>query len=207
MVKLEIVFKMTQSIFHGGVRIPTSDSEAESSPEWRQWYAGKSLEHLRLENVKAFLKGLTISFVIDTGYPKSGIVLLTHVYAYKFSGEFRVRCVARGDLQHPSTVGVTYAPTASMLTVRIFFAVAIEESHTVMNGDVAQAFLQGVQDTPLFVYAPRSERSFPGEIWQCLLPLYGFKSSAAYWFREARKFVEDLGFVMNPLAVCHFRKK
>ena len=30
------VFKMTQSIFQGGVRIPNSDSEAESSPEWRQ---------------------------------------------------------------------------------------------------------------------------------------------------------------------------
>ena len=45
-----------------------------------------------------------------------------------------------------------------------------------------------------------------GEIYQVLLPLYGFRSSAAYWFRECRTFLESLGFVMDPLAVCHFRK-
>jgi len=93
-----------------------------------------------------------------------------------------------------------------MLSVRLFYAIAIEELHHVCNGDVPQAFLQGTQDTPLFVWAPKSERSFPGEIYQCLLPLYGFRSSAAYWFREVRSFLESLGFIMDPNAVCHFRK-
>ena len=105
-----------------------------------------------------------------------------------------------------NTVTLTFAPTTSMLTVRLFYLIAIEESHTVINGDVPQAFLQGVQDTPLFLWAPKSQRSFPGEIYQVLLPLYGFRSSAAYWFRECRTFLESLGFVMDPMAVCHFRK-
>ena len=200
------IFKARQSIFQGGVRIPNNDKDAEDSPEWRSWAAGKRLEHVRLDKVKAFLKGLRISDVIDTGYPRSGIVILQHVYAFKHSGEFRVRCVARGDHQHPSTVTITFAPTASMYTVRLFYAIAIEELHVVLNGDVPQAFLQGKQDTPLYVWAPKSERSFPGECWQCLLPLYGFRSSAAYWFREVRAFLESLGFIMDPLAVCHFRK-
>jgi len=93
-----------------------------------------------------------------------------------------------------------------MLTVRLFFAIAIEEGHHVRNGDVPQAFLRGVQDTPLYVWAPKSERTFVGECWAVNLPLYGFRSSSAYWFREARAFIESLGFVMDPLAVCHFRK-
>jgi len=131
---------------------------------------------------------------------------MQHVYAFKHSGEFRVRAVARGDRQHPSTVTLTFAPTASMLTVRIFYLIAIEETHTVINGDVPQAFLQGKQDTTLFLWAPKSQRTFPGEIYQVLLPLYGFRSSAAYWFRECRVFLESLGFVMDPMAVCHFRK-
>jgi hypothetical protein len=95
------IFKAKQTIFQGGVRIPTNDTEADQSPEWRQWGAGRSLEHVRLDNVKAFRKGFSLAQVTDAGYPKSGIVLLQHVYAFKHSGEFRVRCVARGDTQHP----------------------------------------------------------------------------------------------------------
>ena len=58
----------------------------------------------------------------------------------------------------------------------------------------------------MFAWAPKSERSFSGEIYQCLLPLHGFRSSAACWFREVRSFLESLGFIMDPNAVCHFRK-
>jgi hypothetical protein len=129
--------------------------------------------------------------------------MFTHANALG-SSEFGV--LARGDTQHPAAVGLAFAPTASMSSVRLFYAIAIEELHHVCNGDVPQAFLQGKQDTPLFVWAPKSERSFPGEIYQCLLPLHGFRSSAACWFREVRSFLESLGFIMDPNAVCHFRK-
>jgi len=203
---IRAIYKARQSIFKGGVRIPTSDDIAAKSPEWRNWAAGRRLEHIRLDKVRAFLKGLTIQQVIDSGYPRSGIVLLQHVYDFKHSGEFRVRCVARGDTQHEATVTLTCAPTASMYTVRLYFAIAIEEGHVVRHGDVPQAFLQGTQDTALFVWAPKTERKFAGECWQCLLPLYGFRSSAAYWCREARAFIESLGFEMDPMATCHFRK-
>jgi hypothetical protein len=71
---------------------------------------------------------------------------------------------------------------------------------------VPQAPLQGKQDTPLFLWAPKSKRAFPGGIYQVLLPLYGFRSSAACWFRECRVFFESLGFVIDPMAVCHFHK-
>jgi hypothetical protein len=165
------IFKARQTIFQGGVRIPNSDAEAEQSPEWRQWAAGLALEHVRLTKVGAFKKGLSLSMVLKTGYPKSGIVLMQHARAFKHSGEFRARAVARGDRQHPSTVTLTFAPTASMLTVRLFYLITIEESHAVINGDVPQAFLQGAQDVPLFLWAPKSQRTFPGEIYQALLPL------------------------------------
>jgi hypothetical protein len=91
------IFKARQTIFQGGVRIPNSDAEAEQSPEWRQWAAGLALEHVRLTKIGAFKKGLSLLMVLKTGYPKSGIVLMQHVYAFKHSGEFRVRAVARGD--------------------------------------------------------------------------------------------------------------
>ena len=45
-----------------------------------------------------------------------------------------------------------------------------------------------------------------GEIWRVLLPLYGYKSSGAYWFREILAFIESLGFIQNPLEVCTFRR-
>ena len=137
------IFKARQTIFQGGVRIPNSDAEADESPEWRQWQAGLKLEHVRLDKVGAFQKGFTLTRVLDTGHTKSGIVLMQHVYAFKHSGEFRVRAVARGDRQHPSTVTLTFAPTASVLTVRLFYLIAIEETHAIINGDVPQAFLQG----------------------------------------------------------------
>jgi hypothetical protein len=96
-----------------GCVFPTSDDIAAKSPEWRHWAAGRRLEHIRLDKVRAFLKGLTIQQVIDSGYPRSGIVLLQHVYDFKHPGEFRARCVARGDTQHDATVTLTCAPTVT----------------------------------------------------------------------------------------------
>ena len=69
--------------------------------EWRQWPAGRSLEHLRLDKAQAFRKGFRLKDVLDTGYPKSGVVLLQHVCACKRFGEFRVRCV--GSRRHTTS--------------------------------------------------------------------------------------------------------
>ena len=56
--------------------IPNSDAEAEESPEWQQWKAGLKLEHVRLDKVGAFRKGFTLARVLDSGCPKSGMVLM-----------------------------------------------------------------------------------------------------------------------------------
>jgi hypothetical protein len=47
---LKQILRFQVSIFKYGVQIPKTDTEADNSPERRQWKAGRDLEWLRLGN-------------------------------------------------------------------------------------------------------------------------------------------------------------
>jgi hypothetical protein len=177
------VLNFKESIMKYGIFIPRNDREADASPEAPRWDSGRQLEWLRLRNQGTFERNWDWERVTKKfpNYKKVDIGHVFFVYDFKFSGEHRVRLVFDGSKQNPETYTETYAPTARGESVRLFHIFAVEESYTIAQYDVPQAFLKSEIDCDLFVYPPRNFSEFPGQLLKLKLSLYGAKQSAALW--------------------------
>jgi hypothetical protein len=72
--------------------------------------------------------------------------------------------------------------------------------------DVPQAFLQSAVDHDIFVYPPRGNVEFPGQILKLRLALYGAKQSSALFFKLLNGFLLSLGFVSSPMDACFYKR-
>ncbi len=121
------------------------------------------------------------------------------MFDYKFSGEHRVRLVFDGSRQSADTYEETYAPTARQESVRNFHVVCVEESYGIGQYDVPQAFLKAFLDFDIFVYPPKGQATFNGQLLKLRRALYGGgKQSAFLWFTLMNEFIIELGFVPSP---------
>ena len=198
-----------ESLFKFGTFIPRSEREADSSPEAPRWRAGRDLEWLRLRDQGTFerdwsWKRIQLEFAT---YKRADIGFLFYVYDYKYSGEHRVRLVFDGSRQSTDTYDETYAPTARQESVRIFHVVCVEESYGIGQYDVPQAFLKAFIDFDIFVYPPRGQAEFEGQILKLRRALYGGKQSAYLWFTMMNEFILELGFTASTLDKCLYRRE
>ena len=115
-----------------------------------------------------------------------------YVYDYKFSGEHRVRLVFDGSRQSSTTYGETYAPTVRAESVRLFHLYAVEYGWPIQQFDVPQAFLRSDADCTIFVYPPKGQSDFPGQLLKLSKMLYGSKQAAALWFNLLNSFLLTL---------------
>ncbi len=170
--------------------------------------AGRDLEWLRLNEQGTFESDWTWHRIQreHPTYKKSDIGHLFYVFDYKFSGEHRVRLVFDGSRQSADTYEETYAPTARQESVRIFHVVCVEESYGIGQYDVPQAFLKAFLDFVIFVYPPKGQATFPGQLLKLRRALYGGKQSAFLWFTLMNAFIIELGFVPSPLDKCLYRR-
>jgi hypothetical protein len=139
-------------------------------------------------------------------YLKSEIGHLFYVFDFKYSGEHRVRLVFDGSRQSPATYNETYAPAARQESVRLFHIVLVEESYYLGQYDVPQAFLLAPIDTDIFVYPPKGQSEYPGQILKLKKALYGGKQSAFLWFTMINTFILELGFVASPMDSCLYKQ-
>jgi hypothetical protein len=197
-----------ESLFKFGIFVPRSDREAQASPEAPRWRAGRDLEWLRLNEQGTFEGDWTWARVQKEHptYKKSDIGYLFYVYDYKFSGEHRVRLVFDGSRQSADTFNETYAPTARQESVRIFHVICVEESYGIGQYDVPQAFLKAFIDFDIFVYPPKGQAAFDGQLLKLRRALYGGKQSAFLWFTLMNEFILELGFIPSPLDKCLYRR-
>jgi hypothetical protein len=205
---LRRVMAAKESIFKFGTFVPKNDREAESSPEATRWKAGRDLEWVRLGKEGTFDGAWTWDKIREAypGYKKSDVGFLFYVYDFKFSGEHRVRLVFDGSRQSESTFKETYAPTVRAESVRLFHIFCVEEGLHIGQYDVPQAFLKADIDHDIFVYPPRGQGEFPGQILKLRRALYGGKQSAFLWFTMMNEFLLSLGFFPSPLDNCFYRR-
>jgi hypothetical protein len=202
------ILKAQESMFKFGTFIPKSDREAEQSPEAPRWRSGRTLEWLRLRQAKTFETDWTWDR-IRAEYPeyrKEDIGHMFYVYDYKYSGEHRVRLVFDGSRQSPTTYGVTYAPTVRAESVRLFHLYAVEYGWHIQQYDVPQAFLRSDADCTIFVYPPKGQSDYPGQLLKLSKMLYGSKQAAALWFNLLNSFLTKLGFVASHMDPCFYRR-
>ena len=91
--------------------------------------------------------------------------------------KYKVRLVARGDLQDPSTYNETYASTCQRKAVMLLLSLANQRNWEISTADISPAFLYGDLDEPIFMELP------DGKIVRLLKSIYGLKQ-AAYKFKE-----------------------
>ena len=202
------ILKAQESMFKYGTFIPKSDREAEQSPEAPRWRSGRTLEWLRLRQADTFESDWTWERIRreHPEYRKEDIGHMFYVYDYKYSGEHRVRLVFDGSRQSPTTYNVTYAPTVRAESVRMFHLYAVEYGWQIQQYDVPQAFLRSDADCTIFVYPPKGQSDFPGQLLKLAKMLYGSKQAAALWFNLLNAFLITLGFIASPLDPCFYRR-
>ena len=205
---LRKILKAQESLFKYGTFIPRNDTEAEKSPEAIRWKSGRQLEWLRLKTAKTFEAHWTWAKIQEQfpGYKKEHIGTMFYIYDYKFSGEHRVRLVFNGAKQSPTTYTETFAPTVRAESVRLFHLFAVEYSYTISQYDVPQAFLRSDADCDIFVYPPKGNCEFPGQILKLSKMLYGSKQAAALWFNLLNTFLKKMGFISSALDPCFYRR-
>ncbi len=113
-----------------------------------------------------------------------------------------------GSRQAESTYKETYAPTVRAESVRLFHVFCVEEGLHIGQYDVPQAFLKADIDHDIFVYPPRGQSDFVGQLLKLRRALYGGKQSAYLWFTmmNADAFLLSLGFKSSPLDSCFYRR-
>jgi hypothetical protein len=197
-----------ESLVKFGTFVPRNDREADLSPEAARWKAGRDLEWFRLNKEGTFDGEWTWDKVCLSypDYKKSDVGFLFYVYDFKFSGEHRVRLVFDGSRQGESTYKETYAPTVRAESVRLFHVFCVEEGLHIGQYDVPQAFLKADIDHDIFVYPPRGQSDFNGQLLKLRRALYGGKQSAYLWFSMMNAFLLSLGFKPSPLDSCFYRR-
>jgi hypothetical protein len=198
-----------ESVFKYGIYLPRNDRDADASPESLRWNSGRQLEWLRLKKVQAFEYDWTKERMARE-YPHylfSDIGHLFHIYDYKFSGEHRVRLVFDGSRQGVNIYDQTYSPTVRPESIRLFHMYSVEMGWDIRQYDVPQAFLQSPVDHDIFVYPPRANVEFTGQLLKFRLALYGAKQSSALFFKLLNGFLLSLGFVSSTLDACFYKRE
>ncbi len=99
----------------------------------------------------------------------------------------KARCCARGDLQeqdidfNPDTL---YAPLASHESIRLILAFAASSSLTLEGGDLANAYLYGKLDIPVYMHQPTDYsqcEARPGMVCRLEKSIYGLKQAGNIW--------------------------
>ena len=109
-------------------------------------------------------------------------------------------CVARGDLQKafldydPDSL---YAPVAAHESLRVLIAFAANNNQILEGGDVANAYLYGSIDTPVFMEHPTSStgiESHPGYVCELDKSIYGVLQAANLWGSSFHQRILSWGF-------------
>jgi len=102
--------------------------------------------------------------------------------------KYKVRLVARGDLQDPSTYGDTYAGAAQRKSVMLLLNLANYYDWQIFTADITAAFLYGTLDKPIYMKLP------DGRYVKLKKALYGLKQAANKFAQHFKASLRSLGF-------------
>ena len=187
--------------------LPTSYSEAVSSPDSVKWKNAMDEEFASLANNN--------TFTLTEPPPDREIVGGKWVYTIKTGVNneetYKARYVAKGYSQIPGVdYHETFAPTARMSSIRVLVQHAVQNNMQVHQMDVKSAYLNAPIDCDIYVEQPKGYEKFgkKGEKLVCKLnkSLYGLKQSGRNWNETLHDYLARDGFSQSLADPCVYFK-
>ncbi|POW17500.1 hypothetical protein PSHT_06371 [Puccinia striiformis] len=180
------------------IAVPDNIHQAFSSPESSEWRKAVELELGQLEKLEVWE-------VVES---RKGIKVIgaRWVFALKRDTEgkitrFKARYVARGFNQRPGTdCGDTYAPTASLNTLRLLFSIAAQMGMKMHSFDVSSAYLYSPIEEEVYVKPPTELRpELRGKVLRLKKALYGTKQAGRCWWLHFKTILNGLNFTTSEV--------
>lgn len=167
---------------------PRTLKDAKESDEWSQWRKAMDEEISALEKNKTWI-------LVDR---PAGVKPIKNKWVYKLKlnpdgtiERFKARLVAKGYTQIENIdYKETYAPVASMNTIRLLLAVANQESMHIIQFDIKTAFLYGDLDETLYMEQPENYVKDPDKVCKLVKSLYGLKQAPRQWNKKFDQFLK-----------------
>jgi hypothetical protein len=118
----------------------------------------------------------------------------------------KARLVARGFVQREGIdFDDTFAPVARMESVRLLFALAVQEGWRVHHMNVKSAFLNGDLKEEVYVHQP-SGFAIPGKVLRLRKALYGLRQAPRAWNAKLDSTFKGMGFGQSPHEAAIYRR-
>lgn len=179
---------------------PRTLQDAMQSPDWPQWKQAMD------EEIKALNKNNTWELINKPDKIKP--IKSRWVFKVKLNPDgsverYKARLVAKGYSQIPNRdYKETYAPVASMNTIRILFAVANQNQMEVLQFDVKTAFLHGDLNETIYMEHPEGYENKGNKVCRLIKSLYGLKQAPRQWNVKFHTFLKEFNLNQSVVDKC-----
>ena len=171
-----------------------------ASPERDKWLDAQSEE----------LNSFKLNDVYEEVPIPEGVKPITskHVFSLKEDAQgnierYKVRIVARGFTQQEGVdYQDTFAPVASLESIRIILALAVRLGLYTDQMDVNTAYLNGELLQTLYMLPPTGVDIREGYCWRLKKSVYGLKQAGRAWNQTLHNKLDKLGFVHLNAETC-----
>ncbi|KAI7962338.1 hypothetical protein MJO28_000432 [Puccinia striiformis f. sp. tritici] len=185
--------------------IPTSLKIALKSPAATTWKSACLTEWDQLEQIDTFAvedkenkHSIGTRFVFDIKRKTNGSI-----------EKFKARFVVRGFKQRLGIdVRSTFAPTASLTTLKMLLTLAIKNRWIINSFDITGAFVHSPIEETIYVDPPTE--LFPhleGKVLRLKKALYGTRQASRCWWKHFKNLLHGWGFQCDEVEECLYRYK
>ncbi|MBW0531818.1 hypothetical protein O181_071533 [Austropuccinia psidii MF-1] len=179
------------------INIPLNLKEAKLVPDWKQWEGAIARELNSFDEMDVWtpvektnqIKTIKTQFVFDLKTrPNQDPIYKARLVAKGFNQRFGVDCFE------------TFAPTASLSSLRLLFAIAVQQKWKIASFDISVAYLHSDLKEEIYVEAPSDFRpNLKGKIMRLNKAMYGLKQAGRCWWLHFRKVMTLMGFQVEDL--------
>ena len=176
-----------------GIRVPRNIREAyvlDSVNGDTKWHDAIEKEVKMLKDVYPCFRVPDDPSEITQEYQK---VPLLWVFAAKFDGRARARCVCGGHVTDDIEFDI-YCGVVDLETVRTVFLIAVLHDLQIIAGDISSAYLQSMTMEKLYCTPGPEFKELSGIIVIIVRAMYGAKLSSHAWWQVLSNALRGMGF-------------
>ena len=187
--------------------IPKDEAEALRSEDRKLWKAAIQKEKNALEKMNTFAEVPRSEALHHAPLLKARFVFAIKYYVTGEIEKHKARLVGLGYLQRLKYGTETYAPTPSLVVIRMIIVMALQYGWEFSQFDMTSAFLNAsTGDRKIYMEPPKSFDVNSSRVYRLRKYLYGLKESSLQWFKELNSKLVAKDFISiksDPCVTVH----